>query len=552
MEYVAPPSVHRVLCADCGTPIEPNSANLCIACLRNSVDITEGIPKQGTSLHRIHFPTVNFCRNCERFLSPPATWTIAQPESRELLAICLKKLKGLNKVRLIDAGFIWTEPHSKRIKVKLTIQKEVFTSTILQQIFEVEYVVIYGQCPDCTRLAAKNTWKAMVQVRQKVNHKRTFLYLEQLILKHSAQKDTINVKEAKDGLDFYYTQRSHAIKMVEFLNAVVPIRSKTSEQLLSTDTHSNTSNYKFTYSCEIIPICKDDLVCLPQKQARALSNISPLTVCTRVGNSIHLIDPATLQTTDVTAPVYWRTPFDSLATVSDLVEFTVLDIEPSGKTNGRWVLADAQVAPNSGFRSMEVDENGGGADGIYHTRTHLGGILQPGDTALGYLLSRANFNSDAFDALDASRVPDVVLIKKTYPNRRKKHRTRNWRLRSIAKEANEEGEGAEGRGALGRRGGLDQQRVEADYEQFLRDLEEDPELRATINLYKKEEGDVDMAAVKEKKLVGKKGAQYAMEGVESTNPEEDGEEEEVDFPEVKLDELVEHFDEMGLEEEDHA
>lgn len=540
MEYIAPPSVHRVLCADCGTPIEPNSANLCIACLRNSVDITEGIPKQAT---------VNFCRNCERFLSPPNTWTIAQPESRELLAICLKKLKGLNKVRLIDAGFIWTEPHSKRVKVKLTIQKEVFTSTILQQIFEVEYVVIYGQCPDCTRLAAKNTWKAMVQVRQKVNHKRTFLYLEQLILKHSAQKDTINVKEAKDGLDFYYTQRSHAIKMVEFLNAVVPIRSKASEQLLSTDTHSNTSNYKFTYSCEIIPICKDDLVCLPQKQARALSNISPLTVCTRVGNSIHLIDPATLQTTDLTAPVYWRTPFDSLATVSDLVEFTVLDVEPSGKTNGRWVLADAQVAPNSGFRSMDVDENGGGVDGIYHTRTHLGGILQPGDTALGYLLSRANFNSDEFDALDASRVPDVILIKKTYPNRRKKHRTRNWRLRSIAKEANEEAEGGEGRGALGRRGGLDQQRVEADYEQFLQDLEEDPELRATINLYKKEEGDVDMPAIKEKKAAGgKKGGQYAMEGVESTNAEDEGEEDEADFPEVKLDELVEHFDEMGLED----
>lgn len=50
------------------------------------------------------------------------------------------------------------------------------------------------------------------------------MYLEQLILKHSAQKDTINVKEAKDGLDFFYTQRNHAIKMVEFLNAVVPIR----------------------------------------------------------------------------------------------------------------------------------------------------------------------------------------------------------------------------------------------------------------------------------------------------------------------------------------
>ena len=46
-------------------------------------------------------------------------------ESRELLALCLKKVKGLGKVKLVDAGFVWTEPHSKRIKVKLTVQKEV-------------------------------------------------------------------------------------------------------------------------------------------------------------------------------------------------------------------------------------------------------------------------------------------------------------------------------------------------------------------------------------------------------------------------------------------
>lgn len=30
-----------------------------------------------------------------------------------------------SQVRLIDAGFLWTEPHSKRIKMKVTIQKEV-------------------------------------------------------------------------------------------------------------------------------------------------------------------------------------------------------------------------------------------------------------------------------------------------------------------------------------------------------------------------------------------------------------------------------------------
>ena len=103
-------------------------------------------------------------------------------------------------------------------------KRQVLTSTILEQVFEIEYLVQHGQCPDCTKLAAKNTWKALVQVRQKVPHKRTFLYLEQLILKHGAQKDTISLKEVKDGLDFFYSQRSHAIKMVEFLSSVVPIR----------------------------------------------------------------------------------------------------------------------------------------------------------------------------------------------------------------------------------------------------------------------------------------------------------------------------------------
>lgn len=45
-----------------------------------------------------------------------------------ILRQCLQitDLKHLSsQVRLIDAGFVWTEPHSKRIKMKLTIQKEV-------------------------------------------------------------------------------------------------------------------------------------------------------------------------------------------------------------------------------------------------------------------------------------------------------------------------------------------------------------------------------------------------------------------------------------------
>ena len=90
---------------------------MCVDCIKNEVDITEGIPKQAT---------VHFCKFCERYLQPPGQWVLCALESKELLSLCLKRLKGLSKVRLVDAGFIWTEPHSKRVKVKLTIQKEVF------------------------------------------------------------------------------------------------------------------------------------------------------------------------------------------------------------------------------------------------------------------------------------------------------------------------------------------------------------------------------------------------------------------------------------------
>ncbi|KAK5240696.1 ribosome-binding protein, partial [Cryomyces antarcticus] len=189
-----------------------------------TVDISEGIQREATLL---------MCRDCDRWLSPPNQWLVAQPESRELLALCLRKLRGLSKVRIIDASFIWTEPHSRRIKVKITIQQEAFQGTILQQTFEVEYVQNYQQCPDCAKSYTHNTWRACVQVRQKVPHKRTFLYLEQLILKHSAHKDAINIKEVSDGIDFFFAARNGAEKFVDFLKSVAPVNAKKSQELIS-------------------------------------------------------------------------------------------------------------------------------------------------------------------------------------------------------------------------------------------------------------------------------------------------------------------------------
>lgn len=578
MDYVVPErSAGMVLCADCGVPITPNSANLCLSCLRNTIDITDGIPKQAT---------VNFCRNCERYLNPPAQWVQARLESRELLAICLKKLKGLNKIRLIDAGFIWTEPHSKRLRVKLTVQKEVLTNTVLQQIFEIVFVVQYGQCPDCTKLAAKNTWQSMLQVRQKVPHKRTFLYLEQQILKHNAHRDTVSIREAKDGLDFFYVQRGHALRMVDFLSTVVPIRVNKSEQLVSTDVHTSHSSYKFTYSVEIAPICKDDLVALPRPLAKSLGNIGQLVVCSRITNSIRLLDPTTLQSVDIPADRYWKDPFHALASIPELVEFLVLDIETNDMANyaaahrlyghtaadGKWIEADAQVSPMNATSFGE-------ADAVYHTRTHLGRLLAAGDQAMGYHLRVANFNNLAWDSVPAERIPDTVLVRKSYPDSKKRRNRRMWKLKSIAKESGPEDEsknlppgasainrdvGADGgKGAVGRRGGLDGQRVQRDYEMFLSQLEEDEEMRANVNIYRdsaKEQAREDrkraIREARQRELLDAMdtddGPAVHAEEDEGINTDGESEWGDDDVPTIPLDDLLDEMDDMHMDDDTAA
>ena len=450
-------TVAHILCCLCGTPIEPNSANTCLPCIQSRVDITEGIPRQ---------ISLQCCRGCGRFSQPPAQWLPCEPESRELMALFLRRLKGLNKVRLVDANFVWTEPHSKRIKVKVTIQKEVLSGTVLQQAFVVEAVVANQQCNDCARTEAKNTWRAVVQVRQKVSHKRTFLYLEQVILKHQAHRQTNNIKTTRDGLDFFFDQRNHALRFVDFLATVVPIRSKSSEQLITQDIHSGDSTYKFAFSVELVPICKDDLVLLyPRSLAQSLGNLPPLVLCERVTTMLHFVDPNSLQRGEMQSSVYWRSPFLSLLSHSDLTQFIVLDIESTGRAQGKHLLADATVAKASDFgKSAET----------FTVRTHLGNILRPGDMCYGYDLHSANLNDRLDQQLHAANeeLPDVILVRKSYEHlRRNRRRRRPWRLASLPKE--EELVDAK-----------DDGKAEMEYESFLEEIEEDAEMRAQMNLYR--------------------------------------------------------------------
>ena len=44
-------------------------------------------------------------------------------------------------------------------------------------------------------------------MRQHTEHKRTFFYLEQLILKHGADAHCVNIRDIHEGVDFFFSNR---------------------------------------------------------------------------------------------------------------------------------------------------------------------------------------------------------------------------------------------------------------------------------------------------------------------------------------------------------
>ncbi|KAI6659338.1 60S ribosomal export protein NMD3 [Oopsacas minuta] len=459
-----------IVCCMCGESITPNPTSMCILCLKAQVNVTQSISTQNQ---------LQWCRFCDRYLQPPNSWLNVSIESRELLAHCLKKIKGYggrDQPRLVDAGFTWTEPHSRRIKVWLTLQADVMGS-ILQQKCHVEFIVMHLICSDCHRAETNTSWRATVQLRQRAVHKKTLLYLEQLMVKLQPHKRVSKIKTSPDGLDFFFLQQDQARKLVDFFLEVVPCRYKLSKELVSHDTHNNTYDYKFAYAVEVVPICKDDVVYIPKSLARSLGNISqgPL-ICTKVAQVIHLIDPLSLQTCEISSNQYWRQPFPVLSNPKNLLQFLVLENEVDLKfqkglvrnSRGSGTPINNTLSDLWLLRMQEGSLIGSEQDQQIHSRTHLGHILKPGDCAIGFCIKTSNLNLSSdlqkdFDR-DITRLPDVIILKKYYGDSVTRSKNRKWELKRLGEMETDREDGLE---------------------EFMEELEEDKEMRKQVNIYKK-------------------------------------------------------------------
>ena len=474
----------KIVCCICGITMDANSEGICEACAKKNIDITTGITK---------IASLTYCRTCDRFKKPP--WIKIERESQDMMNLCLSKIKGLNKVQVIDSSFVWTEPHSKEIKIKLTIQKEL-NKSLISTSFIITFKEDWTQCEDCKKTFTPHIWRAVVQLRQKVNHKRTFLFLEQVILKHKAQSKALNIKEHPEGVDFYFSNRAQANSFCSFIHEFLPCQTKISRQLISVDEKSNEAEYKETFRLEIAPICQDDLVILSEDQYKKMGSIGPVLLCYKQIKSLKFIDPITFETMDLDNNTYWRYELKSYIDRKCLSEFLILSVEEeidykklaekdkstriikkivnnkkqkvqkmdldndsninislnqtknsikSNVTNSskyyerlekKLEEKKIKIVNVKCIRNSEKEEN----KEIIEIRSFLGRKMHPGDVYYGYDLTRINLSDEDEEFLlkKKGKRPDIILVKKKYNNYK-----RIFKLKHLKMDLDDENEESE-------------------------------------------------------------------------------------------------------------
>lgn len=335
-----------------------------------------------------------------------------------------------------------------RLKLRLTIRADVGLSpkdVTIQQRLPIEFMVKFKQCPDCKREYTNRTWSAIVQIRQKRKldgTKKGLVALETAIAKsENIRKHVVNVETTRNGFDFYFMEFMHAQHFTAFCAKVVSMKVKTTQKLVSEDIRNNSANVKHTTVCDLVPLCRDDLVICDKQAAKDGCGAGKLTgrlcVVNRISSVVQFVDssPTRNSITDAFADLhperYWKGEkyYSVVFTSQRLVRFVVLDVEPCDEVtthyeqqhqmdqllyNGpsssveKYALADCTVVRESDF---------GQSDESFQCTTHLGNLLTPGDVVLGYdLVSSILPGADEWSlkkSFNSSFVlPDVVLVKK--------------------------------------------------------------------------------------------------------------------------------------------
>ena len=199
---------------------------------------------------------------------------------------------------------------------------------------------------------------------------------------------------------------------------------------------------------------------------------------------VHVVDIKTMRTHEIASPKYWEHQFTSICSRERLTEFLVLNIEEAD-----FDVETSRAAARNKFRMVQVElvraSEFGQTDRTFIVHTHLGEFINFNDTVLCYDLAQMTIQElEDFDNSHKHALPDVVIVKKGYPKVRRRQQKRIWKLKRLDMEQQESNNIHQGKKKKAGGDDVAEGKNDRDYKDFLEEIEEDPEMRQNINLYK--------------------------------------------------------------------
>ena len=384
-----------IACPECGVPtVARDDGFLCLECVRATYDWRG--PLEAHVAKHPKLLAVRRCNECARVLtSDPAAkverWEACDRESDALLAFLLRRIKsaligkkaaqlvaGLSnglrgrELVLADARLVWTEPHSRRLR----LDAELSHASVRQRC-EFEFVEEGCKCDDCAGEAREKRNRKMgkgggdfgcrVQIRvarlrtgDAAAGARTLRSLEEFLRSLGKRGGPRELRFAAHrlphgrGLDVDFDEEREALTFVEELRRAgrAPVRlANRTKKLVTHDPKANTAEFQRTILLEIPPVSKHDLVKLGRR----------VFLATSVRATIALADVVTGELRDYNAEAYFKNPFDAVASTKSMIEVRVVgkaplseDVDVARHADDDPVPADARRLPEASRRAGAV------------------------------------------------------------------------------------------------------------------------------------------------------------------------------------------------------
>eukprot|EP01040_Poterioochromonas_malhamensis_P014268 gene14268-15777_t len=469
------PEIGRILCCLCGASIVPNEAAMCQTCLK--VQYQSEFPKS----YEIELTQ---CSKCDKWHHKQSLWIAHEPESPELLSFCLKKIPFFsnpsnNSIKILDSNWIWTEPHSKRLKLYVNYEHKLtnYQSLAITNQIQSEFIIKNKQCMECIYENNDHKWNAMIQLRAFTASSsvssmisnalnvavlnthimsKVFYQIETLLIQSKLYQiildiETVNMSTQRssnsdhhngqhkqqanavtNGLNLYFAHKNQAERVTSFLSEYFPLIIKTSKKVISSDLKNHTSRYEHIILMELLPVNRHDLLVIPKQ----LHGKFDLMLVTKISSMVHGINPRTLHPYSISVTKYCQYAFPTIVNEKYLTPFIVLDITPIYHEWRR--RSEKSNAKKKRHNHKKVNKSD----------VWLAGDKKKpaGDTVLGYDLLHAVLGTRQEYSLKNVReadVPDVVLVKKVFLEKDKKYRKRKnrippWRRNKPAGDSNKD------------------------------------------------------------------------------------------------------------------